>query len=138
MDAVSEAYLGQAALDTEHQGQIDLLVQIEKELCGAADPDWLVSLLDHLIEFTDIHFMSEQVLMRERAYAGMPAHEEEHNQLIEQMRSFHKRVKAGEHTLTGADVSGLRSWVLRHIQTKDAAFARYLGRTPEVRASVRS
>ena len=66
--------------------------------------------------------------MRERAYPGIAAHEEEHSHLIEQMRSFYKRVETGEQTLTAADLSGLRSWVLRHIQTKDAAFARYLGK----------
>ena len=57
-----------SALDTEHQGQIDLLLKVENELRGAANPDRLASLLDHLIEFTDIHFMSEQVLMREAAH----------------------------------------------------------------------
>ena len=128
MDAGSEAHLGQEALDTEHQGQIDLLLKVENELRGAANPDRLASLLDHLIEFTDIHFMSEQVLMREHAYPGIAAHEQEHSHLIEQMRSFHKRIEEGEKTLTAADMSGLRSWVLRHIQTKDAALARYLGK----------
>jgi hemerythrin len=127
MDA-SEAYLSHKALDAEHQGQIDLLLQIENEFSGAANPARLAFLLDRLIEFTDIHFMSEQVLMRERAYPGLPAHEEEHSQLIDHMRSFQRRVEAEGRRLTADQVSGLRGWVLHHIQTKDAAFARYLGR----------
>ena len=128
MDAGNKSFLGQEALDTEHQGQIDLLLLVEEELAGAADPGRLALLLDRLMEFTDIHFMSEQVLMRERAYPSLPAHEAEHTQLIEQMRNFQKRVETGERTLTAADVSDLRGWVLQHIQTKDAAFARYLGK----------
>jgi hemerythrin len=127
MDA-SEAYLSHKVLDAEHQGQIDLLLQVENEFSGAANPARLAFLLDRLIEFTDIHFMSEQVLMRERAYPGLPAHEEEHSQLIEHMRSFQRRVEAEGRRLTADQVSGLRGWVLHHIQTKDAAFARYLGR----------
>ena len=128
MDVGSEAYLSHKVLDAEHQGQIDLLLQVEKEFSGAASPARLAFLLDRLIEFTDIHFMSEQVLMRERAYPGLPAHEEEHSQLIEHMRSFQRCVEAEGLRLTADHVSGLRSWVLHHIQTKDAAFARYLGR----------
>ena len=127
MDAENKPYLGQEVLDAEHQGQIDVLLLIEKEMDAAADPGRLALLLDRLIEFTDIHFLSEQILMRERAYAGLPAHEEEHSQLIEQMRGFQKRVQAGDRTLTALDMSDLRGWVLQHIQTKDAAFARYLG-----------
>jgi hemerythrin-like metal-binding protein len=128
MDAGSEAYLSHKVLDAEHQGQIDLLLQVEKEFSGAANPARLAFLLDRLIEFTDIHFMSEQVLMRERAYPGLPAHEEEHSQLIEHMRSFQRSVEAEGRRLTADHVSGLRGWVLHHIQTKDVAFARYLGR----------
>jgi hemerythrin-like metal-binding protein len=128
MDAGNKSLLGQEVLDAEHQGQIDLLLLLEEELSGVADPARLALLLDRVIEYTDIHFMSEQVLMRERAYPGIPAHEEEHTQLIEQMRSFQKRVEAGERTFTATDMSGLRGWVLHHIQTKDAAFARYLGK----------
>ena len=37
MEARNDAYLGEDALDTEHQGQIDLLLMVEKELSGAAD-----------------------------------------------------------------------------------------------------
>lgn len=69
-----DAHLGQDALDLEHQGQIDLLLAVEMGLRGAAGKAQLHTLLDRLIEFSNIHFMSEQVLMREQAYPGLPAH----------------------------------------------------------------
>ena len=119
--------LGQDALDLEHQGQIDLLLAVEAELRGAADRARLATLLDRLIEFTNIHFMSEQLVMRQQAYPGLPAHEAEHDQLMDQMRDFQTRIGSGERTLTAADLSTLREWVLRHIRSKDAAFANYLG-----------
>ena len=126
MDSGSEVHLGQDALDAEHQGQVHLLLAVEKELCGAADQTRPGVLLDQLIEYSNIHFMSEQVLMRERAYPGLPAHEAEHDQLMDQMRDFQKRFEMGERSLTAAEISTLRDWVLRHIRTKDTAFAHYL------------
>ena len=45
---------------------------------------------------------------------------------MDQMRDFQKRIEAGERTLTAADLSTLRDWVLRHIRTKDTTFAQYL------------
>ena len=38
--------LGQAMLDREHQGQIDLLLAVETELRGAGDAARLAALLD--------------------------------------------------------------------------------------------
>ncbi|MGA8155403.1 MAG: bacteriohemerythrin [Rhodoplanes sp.] len=125
-DKASAFQLGQDALDREHQGQIDLLLAIETELGGAGDTARLAALLDQLIEYTNIHFMSEQVEMRQQVYPGLPAHEAEHDQLMEQMRDFQQRIASAERTLDAADISTLRDWVLRHIRSKDAAFAEYL------------
>ena len=125
-EATSAAQLGRPELDPEHQGQIDLLLAVEAELRGARDPAQLSRLLDGLIEYTNIHFMSEQLIMRQHVYPGLPAHEAEHDQLMEQMRDFQKRIGSGERTLVADDLSGLRDWVLRHIRTKDTAFAQFL------------
>ena len=86
-----DIHLGWRPLDFEHQGQIELLLAVEAELRGTADKARLAMMLDQLIEFTNIHFMSEQVLMRELAYPGLRAHEAEHDHLMDQMRDFQKR-----------------------------------------------
>lgn len=119
-------HLGADALDNEHQGQIDLLLAVEAELRGAADRDQLDLLLDRLIEFTNIHFMSEQVIMRQQAYPGLPAHEAEHDRLMDEMRDFQRRLDGAERPLVADDLAALRDWVLLHIRSKDKAFAQYL------------
>jgi hemerythrin-like metal-binding protein len=120
--------LGDPALDLEHQGQLDLLLDIEAELRGSAEKDRLAALLDRLVEFTNLHFMSEQVLMRQQAYPGLPEHEAEHDELMEQMREFQARIATGSRALSSTDLATLHDWVLRHICTKDAAFADYMTR----------
>ena len=121
-----DIHLGWRPLDFEHQGQMELLLAVEAELRGTADKARLAMLLDQLIEFTNIHFMSEQVLMRELAYPGLRAHEAEHDHLMDQMRDFQKRTESGERTLSVADLSALRDWVIHHIHSKDALFAEFL------------
>ena len=126
IDATSACHLGRPELDPEHQGQIDLLHAVEAELRGARDPAQLARLLDGLVEYTSIHFMSEQLIMGQHVYPGLPAHEAEHDQLMEQMRAFQKRIGSGDRTLAADDLSALREWVLCHIRTKDTAFAEFL------------
>jgi hemerythrin len=121
-------HLGDPALDLEHQGQLDLLLDIEAGIRANAEREKLAASLDRLIEFTNLHFMSEQVLMRQQAYPGLPDHESEHDELMEQMREFQGRIAAGDRALTATDVTALHDWVLRHIHTKDAAFAAYMAR----------
>ena len=125
-EATSASHLGRPELDPEHQGQIDLLLGVEAELRGARDPAQLSRLLDGLVEYTNIHFMSEQLIMRQHVYPGLPAHEAEHAQLMEQMRDFQKRIASNEGGFAADDVTTLRDWVLRHIRIKDAAFAQFL------------
>lgn len=129
-DTTGAFRLGQNELDLEHQGQIDLLLDIERELAGAGDKAQLVTLLDRLVEFTNLHFMSEQLLMRQQAYPGFTAHEAEHDQLMDQMRDYQKRVDSGERALEATDLAALRDWVIRHIRTQDAAFAQYCAGAP--------
>jgi hemerythrin-like metal-binding protein len=120
--------LGDPALDLEHQGQLDLLLDIEAELRADAERERLAASLDRLIEFTSLHFMSEQVMMRQQAYPGLAEHEAEHDELMEQMREYQARIAADKRTLSPTDLATLHDWVLRHIHTQDAAFADYMAR----------
>lgn len=121
-------HLGDPNLDLEHQGQLDLLLDIEAELLADVERERLAASLDRLIEFTGLHFMSEQVMMRQQAYPGLAEHEAEHDELMDQMREFQARIAVDKRTLSATDLATLRDWVLRHIHTQDAAFAEYTAR----------
>lgn len=119
-------HLGDPALDLEHQGQLDLLLDIEAELLANAERERLAASLDRLIEFTNLHFMSEQVMMRQQAYPGLAEHEAEHDELMAAMRDFQARIAEEKRTLSATDLAALHDWVLRHIHSQDAAFADYM------------
>lgn len=121
-------HLGDPALDLEHQGQLDLLLDIEADLRADAEREKLAASLDRLIEFTSLHFMSEQVMMRQQAYPGLAEHEAEHDELMAEMRDFQTRISADKRMLSASDLATLHDWVLRHIHTQDAAFADYMAR----------
>ncbi len=121
-------HLGQPEMDLEHQGQVDLLTAFEAELRGPADIVQLTRLLDHLADFTSVHFMSEQLLMRRHAYPAIAAHEFEHGRLMEQMGKLQASFRSGDRDLTLTDLVTLRDWVAEHIRTQDVALSLYLAR----------
>ncbi|HIJ37509.1 MAG TPA: hemerythrin family protein [Rhodospirillaceae bacterium] len=124
-------YLGRAELDQEHQGQLDLLRAMEVELEKGGDQGILVPLVDQLIAFTDVHFMSEQLLMRQHSYPGFGPHEADHERLMEQVLKLQSTVRSGEQAVSLAELNLLRDWVAEHIRKMDLAFSLFLAKSSE-------
>jgi hemerythrin-like metal-binding protein len=125
----AELVLGEALIDDEHRAQIDLMTAFEKSLRAGDSKDDLVILLDRLIEFTSLHFLSEQTMMWQRGYPGREVHEQEHERLLGQVRKLRDSFHSGDRDLTVADLVTLRSWLTDHIRTMDRAFAAFLAKT---------
>jgi hemerythrin len=126
--------LGEEIMDGEHAAQIRLLESFEKGLQDGKSPDDLVIVLDRLVEFTNLHFMSEQMLMRQQDYPATDAHIKEHETLLGQVRKMQDSFNSGDQTMAASELTTLRKWLITHIKTKDHAFVLYLEkrRTPEV------
>lgn len=120
------AELGLEVMDGEHAAQIRLLESFEKGLRDGRSRDDLSIVLDRLVEFTNLHCMSEEMLMQQHAYPGLGAHVKEHDALLEQVRKMQGGFDAGDQTMTVAELTALRAWLIDHIKTKDLAFILYL------------
>ncbi len=118
--------LGEEVMDGEHAAQIRLLESFEKGLLGGRAKDELVIVLDRLVEFTNLHFMSEEILMQQRSYPGLGLHVKEHDSLLEQVRKIQTTFNDGDQTMTETELKTLRAWLIDHIRTKDHAFVAYL------------
>lgn len=123
-------------MDGEHAAQIRLLESFERGLKENHGADELVIVLDRLVEFTNLHFMSEETLMRQRAYPGLGLHAKEHDLLLDQVRKIQQAFNGGDQTMTAEEVVVLRTWLLDHIKTKDQAFVNYMKRTKTERVMV--
>ena len=121
--------MGEALIDDEHRAQIDLMIAFETSLLAGESKDDLVIRLDRLVEFTSLHFLSEQTMMWQRGYPGRDAHEQEHDRLLEQARKLCASFSTGDRDLTLADLTTLKRWLTDHIRTRDRAFATYLAKS---------
>ena len=66
---------GVTGMDHEHQVQMGLLLGLEQGLALGKSREQLLSILYQLVDYTNVHFMSEQMLMRLYAYPEIAAHE---------------------------------------------------------------
>ena len=118
--------IGFEGIEAEHQVELALLTTVTAAVTKGRASDEVTTALDQLVEYTNAHFLSEQLLMRWHSYPGYDAHVLEHDRAIELLRDLQERHRAGEVRLTLDVLADLRGWLVGHIHGQDAALATYL------------
>lgn len=118
--------LGEGEIDREHWGLFALINDLsDKHAQGAADAS-IVSTIDALVAYVDVHFEHEERLMRSAGYPGLDAHIDLHRRLA---RAVDDYKSAFERDATRFDYDGfmafLGEWLADHILHEDMAFAAY-------------
>ncbi len=119
------ADLGVPALDAEHRGQIELMNHVGEAITSGFSAVEITAAVDSLVGYLEAHFMSEQVAFREQAYPAYQAHQQEHDEAIALLRELRARAAAGDARALLDLLGGLEGWLVQHIRTSDAAFARF-------------
>jgi len=118
--------LGHAGMDAEHSVELALMDALHDAVARDLGPNRVREILDQLLEHSNVHFMSEQLLMRLTAYPQYEAHALEHDELMARARALQNRV-AGAGTATSLEaIVEMRRWLLEHMDHKDRALATYL------------
>ena len=115
-------------VQNEHEIQLKLLQAIENGVTQQVTEKDLAALVEQLLEYTNVHFLSEQLLMRMYNYPAYQEHQQHHDELVTQIRALQQRLNSGNGEETAALVISLRDWLTGHIEQHDAAFTRYLER----------
>jgi hemerythrin len=117
---------GEQTIDAEHDLQMQLLDSLSQALAKGGDFSPTRYLLEQFIEFSDMHFLSEQLVMRLHGYPGYEPHLEEHTRLMKRVREIRENVVRGEKAPSLQLIVELREWLLTHIATEDVAFGEFL------------
>jgi hemerythrin-like metal-binding protein len=124
MPAMTTAVIGLDQMESEHGMQVQLLRDIEHALRDGRR-DAAMALMNQLEEFTEVHFASEQVLMRLHSYPRYFEHERQHGELLEDLRTLKARI-TGEPMQAGDQSAAIRQWLSDHISTADRAFVEFM------------
>jgi hemerythrin len=118
--------VGEQSIDAEHDLQMQLLDSLSQAIQRGGDLSPMRYILEQFIEFSDMHFLSEQLVMRLHGYPGYEPHLEEHTRLMKKVREVRSNLLQGENAPSLVLVQELREWLVTHIAQEDAAFGIYL------------
>jgi hemerythrin len=111
------------SMDGEHRVQIGLI----NALCDAVDTHKsaaeIEKILEQLVEYSKVHFMSEELLMRLDSYDEFEAHEEEHQKMVGVLEAMEQNYQQGKLDLLPGQARAALIFLLNHIETSDRRFA---------------
>lgn len=113
-------------MEAEHRVQLGLLKAFQEVLGRPEGREAAGVLLRQLLDYSEAHFVSEQILMREHAYPGYEAHVAEHDRLLEQMRRIVLEWESGDTAALGQEAVRVEEWLALHMRTTDHRLEQYM------------
>jgi hemerythrin len=125
--ATRSAAESQQTLDNEHLVQLGLADAVVQAVERGEPAAEVAQLVAQFVDYTELHFMSEQLLMRLHAYPDYAEHVADHETIVEQLQAL-RESSEGEAAspLTAERAHKVKGQMLGHIRNRDAALHAYL------------
>lgn len=127
--------LGSPSIDAEHALQIDLVEALGRSVAEGKSREVADEILEKLLDYTRVHFLAEELMMRMEGYPGYEAHLGEHGELLAELIRLRAAFQRSDSPMTQDAVDGLRSWLSGHIRTEDRAFVNFVAARAAGRAA---
>jgi hemerythrin-like metal-binding protein len=105
---------------------MDTMNELRLAVVQGRGMDPIFAVFNRLIEFTRLHFSSEEHLMEQCGYPGLEEHKAEHVRMLGQLRAAAARLQRGEAPAIHPMLSRLREGYLSHIEGQDQLYGPWL------------
>ena len=123
-EAEKTTIVGASEMDAEHQLLHDLVHELRAALTEGRRQA-VAELLGRFEDVAKLHFMEEQSLMRLHASPAYEAHQQEHEELLDELGDLSRRI-VGKLLDAAEAAASIERWLVTHMQTADAALESYL------------
>ncbi len=124
--AIKTVNIDASDIDGEHEIQIRLLAAFIDAIAEGRTMEERDEILDRLLDYSRLHFLSEELLMRLYSYSGYEAHLREHEQTVERITALRERSLAGDAGLSRLQAEALARGIISHIRESDLALGDFL------------
>jgi hemerythrin len=120
--------VGVRALDDQHGILMDAMNELRLAVAHGSGREQLSQLLDQFIEFSRMHFASEERLMEQTGFGGLHEHRAKHQCLLAQVLQSAHRLQHGEGVEMTPLLDYLRNWYVEHISGTDQQYGPWLNK----------
>lgn len=113
-------------IDEQHKKIVELVNSIHLSIKSSADKSELEEKLSHLIDYTRMHFSTEEQLMQQYDYPEFSRHQREHKILLQHLERVLAVVSSGEYPAFCSDYNVSTDWAVIHILESDKLLGAFL------------
>lgn len=113
-------------IDTQHRKMLELVNKLHAAVEARADKHDLELLLADLVDFTRVHFSTEEQLMKTHDYSELGEHHKEHRLLLRYLTDLVHAVSSGKSLCFYSDYDVSTDWALIHIAEHDKDLGAFL------------
>jgi hemerythrin len=119
--------IGIEQIDKQHKKWMEHFNNAAAAIEANQTPTQISKTLGFLIDYTEVHFSTEEKYMTELGYAGLPEHKAKHDELRSTLANLVKDFEDEGVTskLAAAIDSFLGNWLIQHIHEIDTKFAAF-------------
>ncbi|MGA9069605.1 MAG: bacteriohemerythrin [Terracidiphilus sp.] len=118
--------VGVRAMDDQHGILMDTLNELRLAAVRGSGREQISEVLDRLIEFTRMHFWSEEQLLAQYEYPAIASHRSEHQRMLAQILESSHRVQHGDKMQMRPLLCFLREAYSEHIEGMDCEYGPWL------------
>lgn len=118
--------VGVKAMDEQHAVLMDTLNDIRLAMVHGKGREHVSERLNRLIEFTRMHFASEEQLLEQHSFPGSAEHRDAHQRLLAQIEEAALRTQYNDELHLRAILQFLREWYMSHIEDMDSQYGAWL------------
>ena len=115
-----------AQTDHEHEVQLSMLQALCTAVRQKRDVESVAQMLDQLTLYCEAHFMSEELLMRQKSYDEYAEHVDDHSHMLNLLKDMATDHAAGHSPLVAGTTEEVLAFISNHIATRDKRFAYFL------------
>ncbi|MCF6269921.1 MAG: bacteriohemerythrin [Melioribacteraceae bacterium] len=125
LDWNDEAILNHPTLDKEHKKMVDDTNKLYSYVVSKKNKK-ANELFFEIIENLQLHFETEDRLMKESKIPLYISHKLEHERFLSKISSLQKSIDAGKEILSVEHLKLVKTWFYNHMKFKDRALAEFL------------
>jgi hemerythrin len=111
--------IGVKEIDNQHRGLFDIISKLFTSQLYEPDGKYFFLMMNTFVEYTQVHFSTEERYMQEAEYPKFAEHRHEHELFIAQLVKILKDIEKKEPDIESKTLSFLKDWYLDHILGTD-------------------
>ena len=114
------------AIDAQHKKLVELLNTVHDAMKEGRGREVIGETLDGLVDYTKVHFATEEKLLGNNDYPFFQGHKKIHDDMIKEVELLRLRYESGETMLSVDVMQFLKNWLTDHIMGTDRNYSHFL------------